>query len=228
MKDIHSLIAYLKADLPEENISQIAIIARLLERGGRTNKHDLIEYLSTFNDSLRFYYERVLQNALAQDAAEQEAFSFDPKTENIFLNVSLTDTYLTETATRLCRQYIQAWRHQQHERRDADDKGAAAKLVRDRIPQIIAESGRTPRTRTLSGATLQAKLLDKLNEEHVELLTDLNIEEIADMLEVLIGLAGTLGYDEAALMAAVHQKRAARGGFTEGVYLEAIETSVRE
>ena len=43
-------------------------------------------------------------------------------------------------------------------------------------------------------------------------------EELADVVEVIIALAGQHGCDDQALMALVSRERAARGGFSEGCF----------
>lgn len=223
MKDIHQLIDYLRTDLSNDNVNQAAIILRLLEKGGRTTKTDLVRRLTEFDDSVQFYYEGVLNRATDMDVSDQDAFTYDPKTDNYFLNVSLTDTYLVETATKLCRAKVEAWRDEQEQQRQDSALGGGHKLVRDKIPDIITESGRTPITETLSGDDLREKLLEKLNEEHIELLMDFNMDEISDMIEVLLALGATLGQDETAILQHVRNKRDERGGFSEGIYLKGVQ-----
>lgn len=46
---------------------------------------------------------------------------------------------------------------------------SAGKLVRDRIPELIAAEGRKPIVKTLEGEAFLAALYDKLAEEHDEL-----------------------------------------------------------
>jgi predicted house-cleaning noncanonical NTP pyrophosphatase (MazG superfamily) len=104
---------------------------------------------------------------------------------------------------------------------------ASGKLVRDRIPEIIQAEGRKPVITRLSGEALLAALYDKLAEEHEELLTAERAadkrEEIADMIEVLIGIAARYGCGEAELMEVVTRKRTERGGFAEGLFYEGDE-----
>ena len=59
-------------------------------------------------------------------------------------------------------------------------------------------------------------------EEVNEYLEDNNLEELADVLEVLVGLAGYLGYTEEELFEKRKQKKEERGGFDEGVVLERV------
>jgi predicted house-cleaning noncanonical NTP pyrophosphatase (MazG superfamily) len=106
---------------------------------------------------------------------------------------------------------------------DTDFRLPVKKLVRDRIPDIMAASGRTPKVRHLRGKALETQLFEKLTEEHAELLSTTSegrAEEIADMIEVLLALAKTSGYSEMQMMTLLHQKREERGDFSRGVFLE--------
>ena len=70
------------------------------------------------------------------------------------------------------------------------------KLVRDRIPEIITADDKTCEIEIVSGIKKQELLEKKLLEEVNEYLEDKNLEEIADVMEVLFGLANELGYSE--------------------------------
>jgi predicted house-cleaning noncanonical NTP pyrophosphatase (MazG superfamily) len=97
------------------------------------------------------------------------------------------------------------------------------KLVRDKIPAIIMENdGKEARTRTLSGSQLEAALLEKLEEELAEYKRDKSEEEMADMLEVLYALAGNSDAAWRSVEQKRLQKRAERGGFEQGIFLEGI------
>jgi len=222
MKNMQSLLDYLREDLPRQDINRAVVILHLLENGGRATKEDLIYRLTRFNHPVRFFYEAVLARVTELDFADQDAFTYDPKTENYFLNVSLRDTYLKETAIKLCRQKVEDWLDTQQERPEESNTGMP-KLVRDRIPEHITADGRTPVVEHISGEALHQKLIEKLTEEHIELLEDTNLEEIADMMEVLLALAAELGHDEAEVLERIHAKRTERGGFREGAYLTDIE-----
>lgn len=106
------------------------------------------------------------------------------------------------------------------------------KLVRDFIPDEIQKRGAIPITSTLRGKALSESLYAKLWEEHAELIsaneaTDGRsqkvLDEIADMIEVLLSLAKIAGYDEAQTLAILHDKRARKGGFSKGIFLEGIK-----
>jgi predicted house-cleaning noncanonical NTP pyrophosphatase (MazG superfamily) len=98
----------------------------------------------------------------------------------------------------------------------------SGKLVRDRIPEIIAADGRRPDFTTMEGEALLSALQDKLLEEHSEFLAaasaSAKCEELADLVEVIVALAAHHGYEEDALMEVVARKRAERGGFTSGIF----------
>ncbi len=96
------------------------------------------------------------------------------------------------------------------------------KLVRDLIPQIIEKSGKKFDTHIADKEEYEKLLEEKLQEEVNEYLEDKNLEELADVLEVLVGLAGTLGYTEEQLYDKRMQKKEERGGFSEGVVLERV------
>lgn len=93
------------------------------------------------------------------------------------------------------------------------------KLVRDRIPQIIEESGRKCDIEIVPKEEHAKLLEEKLKEEVNEFLEDKNLEELADVMEVLFGLAQSLGYSEDDLMEKRLAKRNERGGFKDGIKL---------
>ncbi|SHJ74056.1 Predicted house-cleaning noncanonical NTP pyrophosphatase, all-alpha NTP-PPase (MazG) superfamily [Clostridium amylolyticum] len=93
------------------------------------------------------------------------------------------------------------------------------KLVRDKIPEIIKEAGKTCNIR-YADEKEQLKLLEeKLQEEVSEYIEAKNLEELADIMEVLFGLAKNLGFCEEDLLKCREDKRSKRGGFEEGVVL---------
>lgn len=93
------------------------------------------------------------------------------------------------------------------------------KLVRDRIPEIIEKSGKTPVTRMLDAEEYRAELRRKLTEETNEYLESGELEELADILTVLRALCRADGHTIDELEAAYDRKLEARGGFEERIYL---------
>ena len=105
------------------------------------------------------------------------------------------------------------------------------KLVRDRIPELIAADGRFAEIEVLDGAECTKALIDKLAEETAELATELGVPapaasrvvaELADLVEVVRAIAAANGSDLDAVLAAAERKRADRAvskaGFTYSVH----------
>ena len=92
------------------------------------------------------------------------------------------------------------------------------KLVRDKIPQIIEANGQKAQLKILEDDAYLASLEEKLNEEVGEYHRDKNLEELADILEVVYALADEIGSREE-LMAIFDKKHQARGGFEKRYYL---------
>lgn len=99
-----------------------------------------------------------------------------------------------------------------------------AKLVRDKIPEIIKQDGRVPLVRQIHGDDLKLALTEKLQEEVQEFIGAKNdsekLEELADVLEVVFGITKHLGYSQEELMSLRAEKREARGGFDNGIFYE--------
>ena len=68
------------------------------------------------------------------------------------------------------------------------------KLVRDRIPEIIEASGRICVTEILSNEDYLRTLDAKLDEEMAEYHANQNIEELADLMEVIRACAVSRGF----------------------------------
>ena len=96
------------------------------------------------------------------------------------------------------------------------------KLVRDRIPEIIEASGKTCVTETLSDEAYLKMLDKKLDEELAEYHKDQNIEELADLLEVIHACAVARGYSVTELDQARGDKAAKRGGFEQKILLKEV------
>lgn len=96
------------------------------------------------------------------------------------------------------------------------------KLVRDRIPEIIAASGKKCITEILSEEQYLKKLDAKLDEELAEYHRDPNIEELADLLEVIRAAAIARGYSVDELERVRAEKAAKRGGFEKRILLREV------
>lgn len=100
-----------------------------------------------------------------------------------------------------------------------------SKLVRDKIPEIIRADGKRPKTRVLGDKEYLEALLKKLREECDELIADKNVEELADVHEVLIALAEALDIKHEELEKVRLDKAAKRGAFHQKIFLEEVKGS---
>jgi len=98
------------------------------------------------------------------------------------------------------------------------------KLVRDNIPDIISASGKHPVICSVPSGEILNHLDQKLSEESQEYFEDHSVEELADILEVLHGIAFHKGISWDEVESVRLDKRKERGGFEKGVFL----TEVRE
>ena len=96
------------------------------------------------------------------------------------------------------------------------------KLVRDRIPEIIEASGNTCITEILSDEDYLRMLDAKLDEELAEYHADQNIEELADLMEVIQACAVARGYSVEELEQVRAKKAAKRGGFERKILLKEV------
>ncbi len=95
-----------------------------------------------------------------------------------------------------------------------------SKLVRDRIPDVIHESGREPEIMHVTGDMLKQALKDKLIEEALELKDTENVEEeLADVLEVVDAIIENYGIDRNNLGSVKKEKHDRLGGFSCGHYM---------
>lgn len=96
------------------------------------------------------------------------------------------------------------------------------KLVRDRIPEIIESSGKTCAVTILSDEDYLHMIDAKLDEELAEYHKDQNIEELADLMEVIYAAAKARGYTLEQLEDARAQKAAIRGTFEKKILLKSV------
>jgi predicted house-cleaning noncanonical NTP pyrophosphatase (MazG superfamily) len=93
------------------------------------------------------------------------------------------------------------------------------KLVRDKIPEIIEKRGDRPVTRTLGTDAYRQELRRKLQEEVAEFCESGEVEELADILEVVVALAAVEEVSQFQLEEMRKRKRRERGGFDQRVFL---------
>lgn len=97
------------------------------------------------------------------------------------------------------------------------------KLVRDKIPEIIAADGGQPVIRLLEDGEFLLELTLKLEEEAKELRESPYAEELADVVEVVRAIQSTLGISDDELEKTRQEKLAEKGGFEQRIFLESVE-----
>ena len=95
----------------------------------------------------------------------------------------------------------------------------SSKAIRDFIPEITKLSGRKCIIRQLSDLTFLPELENKLKEELDEYLESKELEELADLLEVIYRIAELRGSSKDGLEALRVHKKLEKGGFEKNLLL---------
>ncbi|MCA9507119.1 MAG: nucleoside triphosphate pyrophosphohydrolase [Myxococcales bacterium] len=102
------------------------------------------------------------------------------------------------------------------------------KLVRDRIPELIAQPSTVIEVETLNHKAhidaLKAKLIEEANKILETASREKLIEEIADIQEVLDALVLKLSIKGSDVEKIKRQKNMRNGGFDRGLFLKSVET----
>ena len=96
------------------------------------------------------------------------------------------------------------------------------KLVRDRIPEVIEASGRSCECRILEQGEFMRCLDEKLMEELKEYHASGEVEELADMIEVILAIASEKGTSLEELELIRLKKKETRGGFEKRLFLISV------
>lgn len=94
------------------------------------------------------------------------------------------------------------------------------KLVRDRIPELIEESGRIPEFYEATRKEHISRLYDKMIEELHEFIENPCLEEAADMYEVFMAILDQHSMKLSAVDSVALKKWSERGGFSRGIVLK--------
>ncbi len=111
---------------------------------------------------------------------------------------------------------------------DADMRIEHDKLVRDRVVDAIIADGHTCKVERLSPERYLIELKRKLVEESREVLAaetrDDVVAELADVAEVILAMIAVIGVCEEDVELERRARFARRGGFTERVFLQFVDT----
>ncbi len=93
------------------------------------------------------------------------------------------------------------------------------KAIRDKIPEIIKQTGNQCDVKTLSNEEFLENLEEKLSEEVAEYQNDKNPEELADVLEVIYRIVELKGISKEELDEIRTKKKEERGSFSKNLFL---------
>ncbi len=97
------------------------------------------------------------------------------------------------------------------------------KLVRDKIPEIINKNGSTCVTKILNNEEYLKSLNIKLEEELKEYLESGDVEELADLEEVLRAILDAKKIDYTDFEKIRNSKNEKRGSFKKKIFLESVD-----
>lgn len=97
------------------------------------------------------------------------------------------------------------------------------KLVRDKIPEIIEKDNCIPYCRTLDSEEFLNQLNNKLSEELNEYLQSGDVEELADLVEVVLGILDCKNVPVSEFEKIREAKVLKRGAFKKRIFLEKTE-----
>ena len=93
------------------------------------------------------------------------------------------------------------------------------KAIRDKIPEIIKESGKNCNVKKLDNSEFLIQLEKKLVEELAEYQESKNVEELADILEVIYRISELKGVVSDELDKIRQKKAEQRGKFDDNLFL---------
>lgn len=97
------------------------------------------------------------------------------------------------------------------------------KLIRDKIPDIIKEKGEYPVTHIANKGEYWTKLKEKLLEETKEYIKEENLEELADVLEVIDAICEFKEINKRDLINIQKKKAEKRGKFIDRIILDKVK-----
>ena len=102
------------------------------------------------------------------------------------------------------------------------------KLIRDNIPEIIAANNQTANIHTADDREYEMKLNEKLQEEITEYLESGDVEELADLMEVVYAILESKNIEKNSFEHIREEKSAKNGRFKKKLILESVINNSKE
>ena len=178
--------------------------------------------------SLQYFYMLAGDDSLAKP--DRHIIRFIEEHTGFSANMQEAQKIFEETVCLLKQKYphitvrlldYTVWDYMAHAPKE-DKKIIHNKLVRDHIPEIIEASGKVCKTIILDDEEYIHMLDAKLDEELAEYHQDQNLEELADLLEVIYAAAQARGYTLDELEMARKEKVEKRGAFDKRIFLKEV------
>ena len=96
------------------------------------------------------------------------------------------------------------------------------KLIRDNILEIISNNNQKSNYHIATNEEYKNKLLEKLQEEICEFITDKNEEELADILEVIEHIITAFNFNKEKILEIREKKAEKNGKFSKKIILEKV------
>ncbi|WP_440954533.1 phosphoribosyl-ATP pyrophosphohydrolase [Methanosarcina sp. Mfa9] len=96
------------------------------------------------------------------------------------------------------------------------------KAIRDRVTEIIKNSGRECISKTLTDSEFLPELEKRLSEELDEYLESKDPEELVDLLEVIFRITELKGFSKEELEAIRVKKKEKSGGLEKNLFLQNV------
>ena len=93
------------------------------------------------------------------------------------------------------------------------------KVIRDKIPEIIGDSGKKGIVKQLTDEEFLPELEKKLHEEITEYLSNRDLEELADVFEVIYRILELRNVSLEVMKSIRSEKLQKRGGFKKNYFL---------
>lgn len=102
------------------------------------------------------------------------------------------------------------------------------KLIRDKIPEIIKANNQIAKIHVADDQEYEIKLSEKLQEETSEYLSSGNVEELADLMEVVYAILESKNIEKTSFEQIREEKANKNGRFKKKLILDSVTNNAKE